>query len=234
VQGVYVKRATIEEEAAKAAAAAAAAAAGALSNGNTSKLDESVSNGADAGTLLATPAKAVGAAGAVAGKRDESLLAQRGRTELADEVSFDNVPIVSPNGDELVRVRMAVLVWLCVMVCAMQVRAMTFRVGTGDHLLIAGASTCLQSALFVLTHDDKVLTDAASRHCFEYSAVCGRCMAAWCASRYAAIVCWCGARCDTRSYGRRMRTCSTYRNNHVRVDASYICVCARTHDARQT
>lgn len=57
------------------------------------------------------------------------VLSGRGDVEAAEEIEFDKVPIVSPNGDVLVR-------------------ALSFRIQPGDHLLIIGPNGCGKSSLF--------------------------------------------------------------------------------------
>lgn len=57
------------------------------------------------------------------------VLSGRGEIQEASEIEFDNVPIVSPNGDVLVR-------------------ALSFKIEPGDHLLIIGPNGCGKSSLF--------------------------------------------------------------------------------------
>jgi ATP-binding cassette subfamily D (ALD) long-chain fatty acid import protein len=57
------------------------------------------------------------------------ILAQRGTVVSSPDVEFDGVPIVSPNGDILVR-------------------SMSFKITQGQHLLIVGPNGCGKSSLF--------------------------------------------------------------------------------------
>ncbi|KAJ9658697.1 ATP-binding cassette long-chain fatty acid transporter pxa2 [Neophaeococcomyces mojaviensis] len=57
------------------------------------------------------------------------VLSGRGEVEEGEDIEFDQVPIVSPNGDVLIR-------------------ALSFRIKPGDHLLIVGPNGCGKSSLF--------------------------------------------------------------------------------------
>ncbi|PLW23833.1 hypothetical protein PCANC_00795 [Puccinia coronata f. sp. avenae] len=60
----------------------------------------------------------------------QKLLQQRGQVvESEDEIIFDRVPIISPNGDVLIR-------------------SLSFQVKPGQHLLIVGPNGCGKSSLF--------------------------------------------------------------------------------------
>lgn len=60
---------------------------------------------------------------------DAELLRRRGKIVESDEIEFRDVPIVSPNGDALLR-------------------SLTFRLSPGMHLLIVGPNGCGKSSLF--------------------------------------------------------------------------------------
>jgi len=62
-------------------------------------------------------------------EENAAILGTRGQVTEGEDIDFVNVPIVSPNGDVLVK-------------------ALTFSVRPGDHLLIFGPNGCGKSSLF--------------------------------------------------------------------------------------
>ncbi|KAL2260780.1 hypothetical protein VTK26DRAFT_5134 [Humicola hyalothermophila] len=62
-------------------------------------------------------------------EENEAVLKGRGRIEESDDIEFVDVPIISPNGDVLVR-------------------ALSFSLRQGEHLLVVGPNGCGKSSLF--------------------------------------------------------------------------------------
>lgn len=60
---------------------------------------------------------------------DSELLKQRGTIKDSEQIAFSQVPLISPNGDILLR-------------------SLTFSVQPGMHLLIVGPNGCGKSSLF--------------------------------------------------------------------------------------
>jgi ATP-binding cassette subfamily D (ALD) long-chain fatty acid import protein len=56
-------------------------------------------------------------------------LSNKGEVVLSDSIIFENVPILSPNGDTLVK-------------------SMSFKISPGMHLMISGPNGCGKSSLF--------------------------------------------------------------------------------------
>jgi ABC-type uncharacterized transport system fused permease/ATPase subunit len=83
----------------------------------------------DGDDVVATAAAAAAAAAAELKNDGARWLQLRGELVVADEVSFENVPILTPNGDLLVR-------------------SLSFTVRRGDHCLISGPNGCGKSSLF--------------------------------------------------------------------------------------